>query len=98
MSVSRPRVQCWGISVMFLFLFGDVFISFLGYNGPDCYRRTGETYKNNRRTTVEAGSRGRRAAARWDGGAAVQQGGRAAGRQGSWATWRWGYGWGYGHG
>ena len=23
------------------------------YNGPDCYRRTGYTYKNNRRTTVD---------------------------------------------
>ena len=23
-------------------------------NGPDCHRRTGETYKNNRRTTVKS--------------------------------------------
>ena len=25
------------------------------YNGHDCYRRTGETYKNNRRTTCRSG-------------------------------------------
>ena len=62
MSVSRPRVQYWGTSVMSLFLF------------------------------LEAGSRGRRAAARWDGGTVGRQCSRAVGRQGGRAVGRHGGG------